>query len=66
MKIVLTNDDGIDAPGLETLRQILAPDGVAIVVVAPRDPQSGVGHRVTTRTPVSVSTAHRRTASGSP
>jgi len=54
MKIVLTNDDGIDAPGLETLRQILAPDGVAIVVVAPRDPQSGVGHRVTTRTPLRV------------
>lgn len=54
MKIVLTNDDGIDAPGLEALRQALAGNGASIVVVAPRDPQSGVGHRVTTHTPIRV------------
>lgn len=47
MKILLTNDDGIDAPGIKRLEQIVRPLGTTIVV-APQQPQSGVGHRVTT------------------
>ncbi len=46
MKFLLTNDDGIDAPGLEALRQAAAALGDA-VVVAPAAPQSGVSHAVT-------------------
>jgi 5'/3'-nucleotidase len=53
MKLVLTNDDGIDAPGLAALYQIVKPLG-EIVVVAPSQPHSGVGHRVTTNKPLKV------------
>ena len=46
MKLLLTNDDGIDAAGLDALRTAAANLGEAIVV-APAGPQSGVSHRVT-------------------
>jgi len=45
-RVVVSNDDGIDAPGLRTLVQAL--DGLAEVsVVAPDGPRSGVGHALT-------------------
>lgn len=53
MKIVVTNDDGIQAPGLESLGRIAAAHG-EVLVVAPEAAQSGVGHRVTTRRPIRV------------
>ena len=53
LKIVLTNDDGIDAPGLQTLLTCVREVG-QIVIVAPAKPQSGMAHRVTTRTPIRV------------
>ena len=46
MKLLLTNDDGIDAAGLEALRVAASEIGEP-VVVAPAGPQSGVSHRVT-------------------
>lgn len=46
MKLLLTNDDGIDADGLEALRIAASAIGEP-VVVAPSGPQSGVSHRVT-------------------
>src|SRR5687767_5868646 len=46
MKFLLTNDDGIDAAGLEALRNAATNLGES-VVVAPAGPQSGVSHRVT-------------------
>lgn len=46
MKIVITNDDGYDQPGLEALHEAVRPLG-EIVVVAPALPQSGVGHSIT-------------------
>jgi 5'-nucleotidase len=53
LKLVLTNDDGIDMPGLAVLSRIAGAQGQA-VVVAPENAQSGVGHQVTTRTPITV------------
>ena len=53
MKIVLTNDDGIEAPGLQVLYNCLKDNGL-VVTVAPRQPQSGIAHRITTRTPIEV------------
>jgi 5'-nucleotidase len=41
--LVLSNDDGIDAPGIEALRSALE-DIADCRVVAPAGPQSGVGH----------------------
>ena len=46
MKLLLTNDDGIDAPGLEALVRAARTLGDPIVV-APAEPQSGVSHAVT-------------------
>src|SRR5213080_117570 len=46
MKFLVTNDDGIDAEGLEALVSAASSLGDS-VVVAPAGPQSGVSHRVT-------------------
>ena len=46
MNLLLTNDDGIDAPGLEALLAAARTLGDP-VVVAPAKPQSGVSHAVT-------------------
>lgn len=51
MKIVLTNDDGFEAPGLAALIRIIS-EFATPVVVAPRTEQSGVAHRVTARSPI--------------
>ena len=48
MRILLTNDDGIEAPGLAALRIAAAGLGGELVTVAPAECHSGCGHRVTT------------------
>jgi 5'-nucleotidase len=53
VKFVLTNDDGIEGPGLEALHHCLKDSG-QIMIVAPMQPQSGIGHRVTTRSALRV------------
>lgn len=55
--LVLTNDDGYDAPGLVALRGAIEGLGPARVV-APLAAESGCGHRVTTHRPLQAST-HR-------
>ena len=47
LRILLTNDDGWDAPGLGALKKLAAEFG-EVYVLAPRDPQSYMSHRVTT------------------
>jgi 5'-nucleotidase len=47
VRILLTNDDGWDAPGLAALKSLAAEFG-EVRVLAPRDPHSYAGHRVTT------------------
>ena len=44
--ILVTNDDGITAPGLRTLIHVMNEIG-EVVVVAPDSPQSGMGHAIT-------------------
>jgi 5'-nucleotidase len=53
VRILLTNDDGIYAPGLRALRPELQKLG-EVVVVAPATEQSAVGHSVTLTTPLVV------------
>ena len=53
MLILLTNDDGIYAPGLAALQRELAKLG-EVYVVAPATEQSGVGHAITYLTPLIV------------
>lgn len=44
--ILVTNDDGITAPGLRTLIKIMNQIG-DVIVVAPDSPQSAMGHAIT-------------------
>ncbi|APB32544.1 acid phosphatase [Gloeomargarita lithophora Alchichica-D10] len=62
--ILLTNDDGIDAPGLQVLAQVLP----GALVVAPQAQFSGCGHRITTGRPILFEqrTSHRYAVQGTP
>lgn len=53
MQILLTNDDGIYAPGLAALERELRKIG-DVCVVAPATEQSGVGHSITFLSPLVV------------
>ena len=61
MRILLTNDDGIYAKGIEVLRDILISEH-EIVVVAPETEQSAVGHAITFLDPLRVKPVKRNGA----
>ena len=71
MRILITNDDGINAPGLKVLEEIATglagPEG-EVWVVAPAFEQSGVGHCISYTRPMMVSQMGERrfAAEGSP
>jgi 5'-nucleotidase len=67
MRILLTNDDGIDAPGLQALVQAATQFG-RVIVAAPAAAHSGCGHRVTTDAPFAVTevAAGRFAVAGTP
>lgn len=52
MRILLTNDDGINAPGLYVLEKIAAQLSDDIWICAPSEEQSGAGHSLTITRPV--------------
>ncbi|NKJ00862.1 5'/3'-nucleotidase SurE [Novosphingobium sp. SG707] len=52
MRILLTNDDGIHAPGLKVLEAIARTLSDDIWIVAPSEEQSGAGHSLTLTRPV--------------
>jgi len=52
MRILLTNDDGINAPGLKVLEQIARQFSDDIWICAPSEEQSGAGHSLTLTRPV--------------
>jgi 5'-nucleotidase len=52
MTIVLTNDDGVNAPGIAALRDALVDGGLDVVVVAPATNQSGVSRAASYKNPV--------------
>ena len=45
--ILVSNDDGITAPGIRHLVETVHALGAEVVVVAPDSPQSGMGHAIT-------------------
>ncbi|MEE1885056.1 5'/3'-nucleotidase SurE [Pedobacter flavus] len=49
--ILVVNDDGITAPGIKNLIEVMQPLG-RVVVVAPDGPQSGMGHAITIGKPL--------------
>lgn len=63
MRILLTNDDGYHAPGLEVLETIARQFSDDIWICAPSEEQSGAGHALTLNRPVRlVKFAERRFA----
>src|SRR5215210_2258828 len=55
MKVLLTNDDGIEAEGLQALRRALVGiDGIEVVTIAPDGNRSAIGRGITTRRPLWV------------
>jgi len=55
--ILITNDDGISAPGIRNLVEAVRGLG-KIVVVAPDKPQSGMGHAITIGNPLRLHPMH--------
>ena len=63
LKVLVTNDDGVAAPGIDVLVRTLAANAhLALTVVAPADNSSGTGERTTSQIGVFAGT----TASGFP
>ncbi|ABK16862.1 5'/3'-nucleotidase SurE [Syntrophobacter fumaroxidans] len=58
MRILLTNDDGVYAKGIETLYLALIEEH-DVTVVAPETEQSAVGHAITWLDPLRVKPVHR-------
>lgn len=55
LRVLLTNDDGIDAEGLQTLRRALvALEDIELAVVAPDENQSATGRSISIRRPLWV------------
>ncbi|MGC9365756.1 MAG: 5'/3'-nucleotidase SurE [bacterium] len=67
MKILLTNDDGLDSIGLEVLYDRVKELG-DVIIIAPEFEQSASSHRITLRRPVFVSQPRQNVyaVSGSP
>jgi 5'-nucleotidase len=55
LNVLLTNDDGIEAEGLQAMRSALAAiDGVSLAVIAPDGNRSAMARSITTRRPLWV------------
>jgi 5'-nucleotidase len=68
MRILLTNDDGIFAPGLAVLEAIAGRFSDDVWIVAPHEEQSGAGHSLTLTRPVRLRehSARRWSVTGTP
>ena len=68
MRILLTNDDGINAPGLKVLEEIARQFSDDIWICAPSEEQSGAGHSLTLTRPVRLRQhdARRFSVTGTP
>ncbi|GGY91675.1 5'/3'-nucleotidase SurE [Novosphingobium colocasiae] len=52
--VLVTNDDGIDAPGLAVMAEVAAQVAETVWVVAPAQDQSGVSHAISLHAPLRV------------
>lgn len=53
LKILISNDDGIDSPGIAALAKEMKKIG-EVTVIAPRTEQSAVGHAITMKIPLRI------------
>lgn len=68
MRILVSNDDGINAPGLKILENVARKFSDDVWVVAPDQDQSAISHSLTLRTPFRINEiAHKKySVSGTP
>jgi 5'-nucleotidase len=59
-RILISNDDGIDAPGIRLLEKIARQLSDDVWVVAPEMEQSGASHSLTTRRPIRLVEVEKR------
>lgn len=59
-RVLLTNDDGIDAPGLRMLEEVAAELSRDVWVVAPEHDQSGTSHSISLHAPIRYSNQGRQ------
>jgi 5'-nucleotidase len=55
--ILISNDDGITAPGIQALIDVMKEIG-EVIVVAPDKPQSAMGHAITINQPIRITEVH--------
>jgi len=60
MRILITNDDGIHAPGLQVLKRIAEAIADEVWVVAPETDQSGLAHSLTLNDPLRLRNVSER------
>jgi 5'-nucleotidase len=67
-KVLLTNDDGFDAPGLRTLAEVAEELAEEVWIVAPNHDQSGTSHSLSLHSPLRISQKDERkySVSGTP
>ena len=53
-RVLISNDDGINAPGLKLLERVIRPLVREVWVVAPESEQTGAGHSLTLRRPLHI------------
>jgi 5'-nucleotidase len=58
--LLVTNDDGISAPGIRALIAVMAEIG-DVVVVAPDKPQSAMGHAITINSTLYLNKIQKKT-----
>jgi 5'-nucleotidase len=63
MRILISNDDGIDAPGIHALANAASQFG-EIIIAAPDSAQSGAGHGITVHHPLTARDSDFRLADG--
>ncbi len=59
-RILITNDDGIDAPGIKVLQEIVSEFTDDIWVVAPDHEKSGAGHSISLHVPIRLKRVSER------
>ena len=53
-RVLITSDDGIDAPGLAVLEQVAAELAREVWIVAPAHDQSGTSHSISLHSPLRI------------
>lgn len=56
LRILVSNDDGVQAPGLLALKTALEAEGHQVIVCAPNRPRSASGHAITLHKPLRIDT----------